>query len=129
MYFSTRNFYVLRKQILVTHHVELVPPKAGYLVRMLDGTIDTKGVVKELRAQGVLDDITQDSITLEKQPPPSEQMSDLEDFAKPIGDTAKKPRAFVKDEQRVIGEVKCSIYSTYLKASYVITTFLGSPMN
>jgi len=123
---------VLRqKQILVTHHVELVLPKAYYLVRMLDGTIDTKGIVKELRAQGVLDDITQDSTTLEMQPPPSEvqQTSDPEDFAKLLGDTAKKPRAFVKDEHREIGGVKWSIYNTYLKASYVIITFIGSLMN
>ena len=42
-------------QILVTHHVELVLPGAYYLVRMLDGRIDTQGTIKELQAQGVLE--------------------------------------------------------------------------
>ena len=46
-------------QILVTHHVELVLPGANYLVRMLDGRIDTQGTIKDLRASGVLDDIAQ----------------------------------------------------------------------
>src|SRR5882762_2305338 len=44
-------------QVLVTHHVELVLPGAQYLVRMLDGRIDTQGPVAELRARGVLDDL------------------------------------------------------------------------
>jgi hypothetical protein len=50
-------------QILVTHHVELILPGACYLVRMVDGRIDTQGTMKELRALGVLDEIAQDSIT------------------------------------------------------------------
>ncbi|KAG2740509.1 hypothetical protein P692DRAFT_20910442 [Suillus brevipes Sb2] len=48
-----------RTVILVTHHVELMLPGTYY--RMLDGRIDTKGAVKDLRAQGVLDHIAQDS--------------------------------------------------------------------
>ena len=44
-------------QVLVTHHVELVLPGAYYLVRMLDGRIDTQGTIQDLRANGILDDI------------------------------------------------------------------------
>ncbi|KAG6835326.1 hypothetical protein H0H93_002661 [Arthromyces matolae] len=47
-----------RTVILVTHHVDLVLPCAHYLVRMLDGRIDTQGLVKDLRAQGVLEALT-----------------------------------------------------------------------
>ena len=41
--------------------MELVLPGAGYLVRMLDGRLDVHGDVKELRAQGILEQITRDS--------------------------------------------------------------------
>lgn len=45
-------------QILVTHHVDLVLPAAGYLVQMLDGRIDTQGTISELRQRGLLKQIT-----------------------------------------------------------------------
>ena len=41
------------------HHVELVLPGANYLVHMLDGRIDMLGTIKDLRARGVLHDISQ----------------------------------------------------------------------
>lgn len=41
-----------RTVVLVTHHVELVLPGAGYLVRMLDGRVDVQGTVKALRERG-----------------------------------------------------------------------------
>ncbi|KIO27861.1 hypothetical protein M407DRAFT_22914 [Tulasnella calospora MUT 4182] len=50
-----------RTCILVTHHVDLVRPGAQYLVRMLDGRIDTKGSIKDLEDQGVLHMIIEDS--------------------------------------------------------------------
>ncbi|KAG8878137.1 hypothetical protein FRB98_006383 [Tulasnella sp. 332] len=50
-----------RTCILVTHHVDLVQPGAHYLVRMLDGRIDTQGTIKDLEAQGLLEAIIRDS--------------------------------------------------------------------
>lgn len=44
-----------RTVVLVTHHMELVLPGAGYLVRMVDGRVDVQGNVKELRERGVLE--------------------------------------------------------------------------
>lgn len=116
-FFST---CVLSKvKILVTHHVELVLPGAYYLVRMLDGRIDTQGTIKELRAQGVLEDITQDAaveaqkeeITIAVETPEG-----VEDPQKPTEDT-KKPRKLIKEEHRETGGVEWSIYKSYLKAS------------
>lgn len=43
------------EKILVSHHVELLLPSADYLVRILDGRIDSKGTPDELRASGDLD--------------------------------------------------------------------------
>ena len=109
----------------MTHHVELVLPGAHYLVRMLDGRIDTQGTVADLREQGVLDDIAhaeeaearkEEQVATENEPTPEEQAVEGEGESKPAGET-KKPRKLVKDEQREEGGVKWKIYKAYLKAS------------
>ncbi|KAG1750553.1 uncharacterized protein EDB91DRAFT_1108133 [Suillus paluster] len=118
-----------RTVILVTHHVELVLPGTYYLVRMLDGRIDTKGTVKDLRVQGVLDHITQDStaeveeekpIAATEAPIETQDIAEVDTSAEP----KKKPRKLVKDEHREAGGVKWSIYNAYLKASSYRTWFL-----
>lgn len=114
-------------QVLVTHHVDLVLPGAHYLVRMLDGRIDTQGVVADLRAQGVLEVIEHSAmidahkLSLVENKVVEESLND--DTPKP-DDVIKKPRKLVKDEHREIGSVKWSVYKTYLKASYVISKSL-----
>jgi ABC-type sulfate/molybdate transport systems ATPase subunit len=42
-------------QILVSHHVELLLPITDYIVRILDGRIDSQGTPAELRESGALD--------------------------------------------------------------------------
>ncbi|KAJ7693236.1 P-loop containing nucleoside triphosphate hydrolase protein [Mycena rosella] len=102
-----------RTVVLVTHHVELVLPGAHYLVRMLDGRIDTQGTVKELRAQGVLDDIAHDAAVEVKK----------EELAVASETPADE---LVEDEHREEGGVKWKIYKSYLKASsYSIWGFLA----
>lgn len=51
----TRKIGLLIQQILVSHHLELLLPSADYVVRILDGRIDTQGTPSELRANGELD--------------------------------------------------------------------------
>ncbi|SRR5712692_3925504 len=122
-------------QVLVTHHVELVLPGAYYLVRMLDGRIDTQGTLTELRAQGVLDDIanSEEVKVHEVEQQAAAETSNAEEIAaeavegvRPAEET-KKPRKLVKDEERQEGGVKWNIYNTYLKASYVrsVTALIG----
>jgi hypothetical protein len=95
---------------------------------MLDGRIDTQGTVKDLRAQGILDDIAQDeavqiqeenSVVVSDAPPDPEAELDLDSKPK---DNSKKPRKLIKDEGREHGAVKWSIYNTYLKASCVLVS-------
>lgn len=114
-------------QILVTHHVELVLPGANYLVRVLDGRIDTQGTLTELRAQGVLDEIAQSEevYVYEDEQEAAAETPNAEEIAAeaiegphPARDK-KKPRKLIKDEERQEGGVKWSIYKTYLKASCV----------
>ncbi|KAF7350973.1 hypothetical protein MSAN_01659500 [Mycena sanguinolenta] len=115
-----------RTVVLVTHHVQLVLPGAHYLVRMLDGRIDTQGTIKELRAQGVLDDIAEDAaveVTKEEL-----AVAKVANDPQVEGDPKeeKKPRKLVKDEHRELGGVKWKIYKSYLKASsYSIWCFLA----
>ncbi|TRM65424.1 hypothetical protein BD626DRAFT_454236 [Schizophyllum amplum] len=119
-----------RTVVLVTHHVELVIPGAHYLVRMLDGRIDTQGSVKDLRAQGLLDDIaTTESAEVHKAEAAviQEDVQTNEEPVYPNAEAAetKKPRKLIKDEHREVGGVKWAIYKTYLKASsYWIWGFL-----
>ncbi|KAJ7161745.1 P-loop containing nucleoside triphosphate hydrolase protein [Mycena filopes] len=94
--------------ILVTHHVDLVLSGAHYLVRMLDGRIDTQGTVQDLRAQ--------------EEPPAAleDAIADLDADDDPeAAKKASKPRKLVKDEHRAVGGVKWVIYTRYLKASSV----------
>ncbi|KAK0200579.1 hypothetical protein DFS33DRAFT_1362775 [Desarmillaria ectypa] len=110
-----------RTVVLVTHHVELVLPGTHYLVRMLDGRIDAKGTVKDLRAQGLLDEITQEAALeaheeqIKAEHSPEDTVEAITD--KPTDVEAKKPRKLIKDEHRETGGVKWSIYKSYLKAS------------
>ncbi|KAJ7655558.1 hypothetical protein DFH06DRAFT_1200413 [Mycena polygramma] len=123
-----------RTVVLVTHHVELVLPGAYYLVRMLDGRIDTQGTVKELRAQGVLDDIAHEAAVEVKKEEfelavaeavPATEVNDADAGAKDAEET-KKPRKLVKDEHREEGGGKWVVYKSYLKASsYQIWCFLA----
>jgi hypothetical protein len=113
-------------QILVTHHVELVLPGTYYLVRMLDGRIDTQGLVKDLQSRGLLDDIThEESIEVHKEERNLEEQ--ISSAANPasvdhgldteIQGQVKRPRKFIEEEKREEGSVKWRIYKTYLKAS------------
>ena len=54
--------YRCSAQILVTRHVEVVLPETFYLIRMLDGRINTQGTVKDLCACGILDGLAQHSV-------------------------------------------------------------------
>ncbi|PPQ62804.1 hypothetical protein CVT24_000498 [Panaeolus cyanescens] len=121
-----------RTVVLVTHHVELVLPGASYLVRMLDGRIDTQGSVKELRAQGLLEGIAQDeSVEVLKEEQvladKSLEKAPTTESGQPATASTKKPKKLVKDEHRETGGVKWTIYNSYLKASsYWTWVILGT---
>ncbi|KAI8989077.1 multidrug resistance-associated ABC transporter [Trametes punicea] len=115
-----------RTVILVTHHVELVLPGAHYMVRMLDGRIDTQGTIKDLRASGVLDDIahveeieahkTEQAVEVAKEAN-AEIDAEASDGTEDANKGKKKPRKLVEEEHRETGSVKWRIYKTYLRAS------------
>jgi ABC-type multidrug transport system ATPase subunit len=114
-----------RTVVLVTHHVELVLPATAYLIRMLDGRIDAQGVPEDLRAQGVLEEIThnenvhaaEQQEAVQSKEVESPEAEALKDGVAPAKDKKKSPRKLVKDEHREEGSVKWSVYNTYLKAT------------
>ena len=99
---------------------------------MLDGRIDTHGTVKELKSQGVLEEITHDEQAQAVDEPKVILAEDLAEAAEePKGDDggaaaaaqggdktpAKAPKKLVEEEARATGSVKWPIYKVYLKAS------------
>ncbi|KAJ4488293.1 ABC transporter type 1, transmembrane domain-containing protein [Lentinula aciculospora] len=116
-----------RTVILVTHHIDLVLPGAHYLVRMLDGRIDTQGTVADLRASGLLEDIAHEAeaqaqretqaVAAEETAAVEVEALEGEDLSKDSTEETKKPRKLVEDEKREQGGVKWRIYKKYLQAS------------
>ncbi|KDQ16441.1 hypothetical protein BOTBODRAFT_186495 [Botryobasidium botryosum FD-172 SS1] len=129
-----------RTIILVTHHVNLVLPRIHYLIRMgPGGTVDRQGTIQDLRAQGVLEavvrDFTSDTYASETivEPQGVVDTSEIEGLtganAIPKPDTVKpdiKRTKLIQAEVRATGNVKWSIYKTYLEASswWTWTTFI-----
>ncbi|KAF9471237.1 hypothetical protein BDN70DRAFT_939094 [Pholiota conissans] len=110
-----------RTVVLVIHHIDLVLPGAYYLVRILDGRIDTQGTVKDLRAKGALEGAEQDaSIDAYKEKEGASEEPSIDETmpeALKSASAIKKPWKLVKDEHREVGGVKWSIHKSYLKAS------------
>lgn len=109
--------------------MDLVLPGAGYLVRMLDGRIDTQGTISELRQRGLLKQITADS-KKEKVRESSESTEDKPqdgkaDNGKAVDKDKKKAKKLVEEEEIAEGRVKLSVYHSYIKASYVSLSFLS----
>lgn len=107
----------------MTHHITLVLPGTYYVVRLLDGRIDTQGTVKELRSRGVLDEIAHDEFVevheaeqaIEAEVKANEAIEAAEDVKPAV--LRKLPRKLIEDEKRETGSMKWNIYRTYLKAS------------
>ena len=99
---------------------------------MLDGRIDTHGTVKELKSQGVLEEIAHDEQAQSADEPKVILAEDLAEAAEDPKGTdegvaaaaqggdktpAKAPKKLVEEEARATGNVKWPIYKAYLNAS------------
>ena len=129
-----------RTRILVTHHVGLVLPKTAYTVVLGEGTVQHAGLVKDLKAKGILDDLMnqqQDNQAnnLKKNAEVLQQTENtvkdsLSKISSHASTTTKKiddgeldiqgksqPKKFTEDEKRETGRMKVSIYKQYLVSS------------
>ncbi|KAJ7104541.1 hypothetical protein C8R43DRAFT_906911 [Mycena crocata] len=107
-----------RTVVLVTHHLDLLMSSrrsgfgAHYIVRMLDGRIDTQGTVQDLRHRGLLDAIQHESPT-GKTTFENEEVDEID--VKSV--QAQPVTKLVEDEEQAKGDVQWRIYRTYFEAS------------
>lgn len=109
-----------RTVVLVTHHVELVPPGAK-LVRLFDGRIDTQDPIQDLRAKCIPQSITLDAAVevkkgeLEEAAVAGDRTSSMALRSRPS--KRRRNRASCSRMSIVRRSVKWSMYKSYLKAS------------
>lgn len=91
---------------------------------MLDGRINFKGKVDEIRSEGLLDIIIKESrkesLPLATNRPPESPEDGRKDGLPnviPTDNNPKRPRRLVQEEARQVGGVKWKIYKKYMKAS------------
>ncbi|KAG8843469.1 hypothetical protein FRC20_003943, partial [Serendipita sp. 405] len=108
-----------RTVVLVTHHVELVLPATEYLIRMLDGRIDTQGSISELRKRGLLQEIAAKAKKEEKKAEATNDSQEEDDTKK---DKSGKPaKKLIEEEKRAEGRTGLNVYMSYIQASAYIT--------
>ncbi|WVQ70586.1 hypothetical protein IAR50_000105 [Cryptococcus sp. DSM 104548] len=124
-----------RTVILVSHHVELLLSSTDYLVRILDGRVDSQGTPKELRESGSLQGlvaISDAELHVEERKGKGkakavdeEEIVDGEDAEQKLEvkkDKKKGPgKKLVQDEERAIGNVKWGTYKLYIVAATYTT--------
>lgn len=133
------------KQLLVSHHVELLLPSAKYVIRILDGRIDAQGTPDDLRARGDLDGLValeEAEVTKIEKAVVNEEVDDevlaVDGDKRTNGDAAEDANAesdgtkkrerkkgpgkkFVQDEERPVGNVKWETYKLYIVAATYTT--------
>ena len=129
-----------RTRILVTHHVGLVLPKTAYTVVLGEGTVQHAGLVEDLKATGVLEDIMKQqqktqAENLEKNAEALQQANKVGNISltkvlshasastKKLDDSEldlqgkAQPKKFTEDEKRETGRIRVSVYKQYLVSS------------
>src|SRR6185437_12115581 len=110
-------------RILVTHHIGLCAPKTSYLVELSDGAVLHSGLVSQLRADGILEDIkaheqSGEEVREDEASSTAVASEDSDDEPQANGNTLQKvtskstaiPKKFVEDETRDVGAVKKHVY-------------------
>ncbi|KAG8678724.1 hypothetical protein FRC08_017559, partial [Ceratobasidium sp. 394] len=101
-----------RTVVLVTHHVELVLPAAGWVVRLHEGRVEAQGTVEGMREDGMLPLGRGKS----KEWGAGED-DEKEDGVEKKNEEKKAATKLVEDEKKSEGSVKGKVYRTYLSAA------------
>ncbi|QRV95975.1 ABC transporter [Ceratobasidium sp. AG-Ba] len=101
-----------RTVVLITHHVDLVLPAAGWVVRIKEGRIEAQGVVETVRESGMLPVTSEKQVTSDEEPQGQENQKEAEKK-----DEKKLARKLVEDEKKSTGSVTTQVYMTYLSAA------------
>ncbi|KAJ7349778.1 multidrug resistance-associated ABC transporter [Mycena albidolilacea] len=113
-----------RTIILVSHHVQLCTPGAGYVVALDNGRVQFQGSRDEFQSsvvmRGLVQSTTVQDAAKEETAVDAAHIAENEDAvaAKPIpADKEKKqPRKFFEEEQRAVGRVAWPVWKTYILA-------------
>lgn len=128
-----------RTRILVTHHVGLVLPNTAYTVVLGEGTVQHAGLVEDLEATGVLEELMK-----QQQEGPAKEVKQQEEelqHAEEVNRSLSKvlshattsskkiddgqldlqgkaqPKKFTEDEKRETGRMNVNVYKKYLASS------------
>ncbi|KAJ7110239.1 multidrug resistance-associated ABC transporter [Mycena crocata] len=117
-----------RTVILVSHHVQLCAPGAGYVVALDNGRVQFQGTRDEFQSSGVMSGLVQ-STTAETQDAKEEAVIDGLGASKgtdsdgadtvaavPAPKQKKAARKYFEDEQRAVGRVAWAVWKTYVFA-------------
>lgn len=129
-----------RTRILVTHHVGLVLPKTTYMVVLDKGTVQNAGLVDDLKAMGVLENLVRQQQENQAKnfkegrnalqaaedvangslskilTNPSVSTNNFDDGGLDI-QGKMQPKKFTEEEKRETGRISVSIYGRYLVSS------------
>jgi len=130
-----------RTVIIVSHHVEMLLPSVDYVVRMLDGRVESSGTPRDLRQRGLLDGLLVSEETIIEKEESADKKDSVAAEARVLAEAdhdkdtpaeankkARPGRKLVKDEERASGSVKFATYKTYIVAStwtvWILTVLL-----
>ncbi|KAL0959849.1 hypothetical protein HGRIS_011525 [Hohenbuehelia grisea] len=121
-----------RTVILVSHHVQLCAPGAGYIVALDNGRLKYEGDRKGFQNSGIMESLVQSTVdddAAEKEEAAIEDIvikksdskssSDTTETAAPAASTTtdkKAPRKLVEEEKRAVGRISRDVWETYIYA-------------
>ncbi|KAG6895370.1 hypothetical protein C0992_001606 [Termitomyces sp. T32_za158] len=118
-----------RTIVLVSHHVQLCAPGAGYIVVLDNGRVSFEGDREAFQSSGAIrtlvqttdggaSDIKEEEV-LETDLTKTEANSDSSSTIAPVSETKaekKKPRKLVEEEKRAVGRIGRDVWGTYIRA-------------
>ncbi|KAJ7685835.1 multidrug resistance-associated ABC transporter [Mycena rosella] len=115
-----------RTVILVSHHVQLCAPGAGYVVALDNGRVQFQGKREEFQTSGVMSGLVQsttaeahdlkEEAAIDALEIPADKDAAVTAVAEPSKAEKQPPRKFFEDEKRAVGRVEWSVWKTYISA-------------
>lgn len=118
-----------RTVILVSHHVQLCAPGAGYIVVLDNGRVSFQGDREAFQSSGAIRTLVQttdegesdnkEEEILEKDLTKTEANSESSSTLAPVSEAKvekKKPRKLIEEEKRAVGRIGREVWETYIRA-------------
>lgn len=125
-----------RTVILVSHHVQLCAPGAGYIVALDNGRVQFQGNREAFYASGVINGLTQSGAAIGQEDDDAPNIPSAEELVEAttvvpseasstrspstvVADpkSKKAPRKLVEEEKRAVGRIGKDVWLTYIRAA------------